>query len=73
MSRWKEFRREPVAGEFGFPLCAHAFCSFFMPNPSRITDPNTTEKSVVRKGRLRRNLFGKCTSSLLMAAKNNHA
>jgi len=38
-----------------------------------MSDPNTTEKNVVRKGRLHLNLFGKCTSSLLMAVKSSHA
>jgi len=57
----------------GFPLCAHAFRSFLMPDPARIPDPNTIEKSVVLKGRLHLNLFGKCTSSLLMAVKSRHA
>jgi hypothetical protein len=56
-----------------FPLYAHAFRSFFTPNPLRIPNPNTTEKSVVLNGRLHLNLFGKCTSSLLMAVKSHHA
>jgi len=44
-----------------------------MPNPPRIRDPNTTEKSVGLKGPLHLNLFGKCTSALLMAVKSAHA
>jgi len=56
----------------GFLLCAHAFRSFFRPNPLRITNPNTTEKCVVRTGRFHRNVFGKCTSALLMGVKKNH-
>jgi hypothetical protein len=44
-----------------------------MPNPLRIPDPNTTEKSRVLNGRLDLNLFGKYTSSLLMGVKSNHA
>ncbi|CAE6703538.1 conserved hypothetical protein [Nitrospira defluvii] len=57
---------------FRVPLCAHAFGSFFTPTPPEFLDPNTTEKCVVRKGRFHRNVFGKCTSGLLMGVKKNH-
>ncbi|SLM41893.1 exported hypothetical protein [Nitrospira sp. ND1] len=53
-------------------LCAHAFGSFFTWTPPSVLNPNTTEKCVVRKGRLHRNVFGKCTSALLMGVKKNH-